>query len=255
VSDDLKVRALAFVKDGRVTLVLFNDQDSVQRSASIDGLAPASYGLSRAVGSSAYTELGVQTVNTTGALTVTMPGNSVVTLYPLSGTNQPPTVTDWKTTQAHLKLPASSTTLTAAAQDPELDPITWRWTVKSAPAGAAPVLATPNTANCSVSGLSVAGTYAFDVAVSDPTHTLHREVRITVYATNQPPFLFDVHNRVVLEWPSVPGHFYSVEKAAALHSAAWTSLVIRLPANPPVNTLSVPVEAEPAAYFRVKLEP
>lgn len=195
-SSDSGLRPLAFERNGEMVVVLFNNTDSQRRTVTIRNLNPGTYGISQSVQSSRYQERGLQTVSSTGTLTVDIPARAILTIYPYAGVNQPPTVTDWKATPNFVSWPASSTTLSAAATDPELDRLSYAWSVTGHPAGANPVLTTPQAASTSVTGLSVAGEYIFTVAVSDGAHTVRREVVLKVYPGNQPPTIVEVHNRV-----------------------------------------------------------
>jgi O-glycosyl hydrolase len=193
-SDDPALRVLAFVRQTRMTVVLINGSGA--RSVTVNNLPAGTYGVCRSVNNAAYQELGLQTVGTTGSLTINVPSNTVLTIYPYLGSNQPPTPTNWKAGSDYLAAPASTTNLTASATDPELDPITYAWTIASQPPGANVALATPNAAQTQATGLSVPGDYAFNCAISDPTHTVNRAVRLTAFAGNQPPVPIDVHNRI-----------------------------------------------------------
>ena len=73
------------------------------------------------------------------------------------------------------------------AVDPELDSLTYAWTVVSTAPGANAVLATPSAATCAVSGMTVAGDYLFNIAVSDASRTTSKQVKVPVLAGNQPP--------------------------------------------------------------------
>jgi hypothetical protein len=119
-----------------------------------------------------------------------------MTIYPYAGTNQAPVPTTWQAAADFLDLPASGTTLSATATDPELDTIRYAWSIVSQPNGANAQLATPNAASCAVTGMSAAGMYIFRVSISDAGHTVTRDVRVPVYATNQPPIIVEVHNRI-----------------------------------------------------------
>jgi hypothetical protein len=131
-------------------------------------------------------------------LRVTVPTSAILTVYPYTGMNQPPTVTDWKASPNYLTLPTNSITLSASATDPELDTLSHAWSVTSQPAGANVVLDTPNAARTRVTGLTVPGEHAFTVAVSDAANTVTRHVVLKVFGENQPPIPIDVHNRIPL---------------------------------------------------------
>lgn len=185
------VRPLAFVRNGKVTVVLINGGWS--RTLTVNNLPAGKYGLSQSVGYGVYQELGIQ--DSTGTLTVNMPSNSVLTIYPYAGTNLPPNITEWKANPRYIYVPTSSVTLSATTTDPELDPIFYTWSITDQPVGANVILSTPDDANTLATGLTVAGHYIFRVTASDGTNTTTREVLFNVYSGNQPPFIIDVHNR------------------------------------------------------------
>ena len=196
-SDDPAVRALAFVRDAKTTVVLLRTTAPWEpRTVVVKGLSPGRYGVCRAPGHGPYEELGVQTAGDAGTLTVKVPSGSVLTVYPMPDANQPPTVTDWRAKPNFLTAPAAAVTLLASATDPEKDPVTYAWSVASQPAGAKVELQGPNSATCDARGLSATGEYAFALAVSDPTHKVVRNVRLRVFPDNQPPAVIDLHSRI-----------------------------------------------------------
>jgi hypothetical protein len=140
-------------------------------------------------------EHGIQTVAAGGQLTVNVPSSAVMTVYPHSGVNQPPVPTSWQPSTGFLIQPASALLLSASASDPELDPISFAWSITSTPPGASTVLDAPMSASTNASGLTTPGDYVFTVTISDPTHSVTREARVTVFSQNQPPVANDVHNR------------------------------------------------------------
>jgi len=125
-----------------------------------------------------------------------LPADAVLTLYPHPDENLPPTMVAWQSQPSFLKTPAAEVTLSAAAQDPELDRLSFSWTIARQPAGANVTLADPNVATTSAKGLTAPGQYAFQIAASDGHNRVVREVRINVFAGNQPPRPVDVHNRL-----------------------------------------------------------
>jgi len=196
-ADDPALRVLAFERKGGTTVVLINTRPPHrQRKATVRGLPRGSYGTCASAGGKPYRELGVRAADATRSLAVAVPPNAVLTIYPHPGRNMPPVVTAWGAKPSFLKTPAGKATLSASAQDPELDRLSYSWTVKSQPKGGRAAIADPKAATTQVSGLTVPGRYAFDVAVSDGSSAVVRTVFLNVFQGNQPPMLFDVHNRI-----------------------------------------------------------
>ncbi|MDF3129643.1 hypothetical protein P0Y35_10600 [Kiritimatiellaeota bacterium B1221] len=194
-SDDSQLRVLAWKHQGKTILNLLNNSDGTQRVVNIEGLSPGGYGFTGARSTAAPIERGLQTVGQDGTLTLTLPGSTIYTLYPHPGGNLPPYFTDFRPSVGYLVSPDSSFTLSAAAQDPEVDTLTFQWSLIEQPLGANALLATPSAATCVVSGLTVAGDYTFGVAVSDGSNTTTREVRMEVFAGNPAPKIHDMQNR------------------------------------------------------------
>jgi len=191
------LRSLAFSHDGRITTILINTRPwATMRSVTIHSLPPGNYGVCRCVNSRRYEELGLKTGAADGRLRVQVPGNTVLTVYPRPGGNQPPVVVNWEASPTFLKRPASRITLSAAARDPELDRLSFSWTITRQPQGAVTRIANPHSATAEADGLTAAGQYVFTVTVADGTSTVKREVLLNVYEGNQPPRLLDVHNRI-----------------------------------------------------------
>ncbi len=200
ISDVPAVRPLAFVREGRITLVLLNTTLPKQpRSVALRNLPPGDYGVCRCVGTGAYEELGVHHVDADSILDVAVPADSVLTIYPHPGKNLAPTIVEWKAEPNFLKTPASRVRLSAAAQDPDLDRLSYSWSVTGQPPGGKAVLVDPQSATSQVSGLTVPGCYVFAVAIRDGANEVKREVRVNVYAGDQPPALIDVHNRLPVQ--------------------------------------------------------
>jgi O-glycosyl hydrolase len=115
-----------------------------------------------------------------GSHTVTR--NVVLHVY---ADNQPPIAMDiHNRLPVWLTLPASSTQLRCGGLDLEGDPVTYRWSLLSQPTGAATVLGAPTAATCSVTNMTVAGDYVFQLELSDPTHTVSEELTVTVDPPN-----------------------------------------------------------------------
>lgn len=195
-SDDPSLRALAFEHRGKTTVVLLNNlKASADRDVTIVGLRPGRHGVCRAQWRP-YQELGVRTVAVDGKLTLSAVKGSVVTVYPHPGGNLPPTVTGFEAEPTFLTAPAARVVLAASATDPEKDPLNFKWQVKSQPAGAEATLVKPDSDTTSATGLIVPGDYIFTVAVSDPTHTVKRDMKVIVFTRNEPPEILDLHNRI-----------------------------------------------------------
>jgi len=195
--DDPAIRVLAFEHKGKMTVVLINNKPPNRaRALSVRGLPPGNYGACRSVGTHPYRELGVKTAKAGDGLAIDVPAGAVLTLYPHPGRNLPPTVTDWHARPNYLTVPANRTTLSAAAQDPELDALSYSWSVTAQPAGAKAVLGAPRSPTTPVTGLTAPGRYVFTVTVSDGTSRIARDVLLNVYGGNQPPIVQDVHNRI-----------------------------------------------------------
>ncbi|HEY3874420.1 MAG TPA: T9SS type A sorting domain-containing protein [Candidatus Kapabacteria bacterium] len=188
VSSDTNVRVLSFVRNKTVTTVVLNNRST--STITLKGLPPGEYGLSQSVnGAKLSQELGIQTVGADGTLSFNSALNVASTLYPYAGTNLAPDILSWSATSGFIFQPATRDTLTASATDPELDPLTYNWSVTSQPDGANATLTTPTKATTPVSGLTQAGDYVFTVEVSDGIHTSSRKVFLIVYPSNLPPEL------------------------------------------------------------------
>jgi hypothetical protein len=106
---------------------------------------------------------------------------------------------DWKAQPSFLKTPASRVRLAAMAQDPELDRLSYSWSITSQPSGANVALADPRSAATEASGLTAPGRYTFTVTIGDGVNEVKRDVLLSVYAGNQAPVLIDVHNRLPVQ--------------------------------------------------------
>ncbi len=204
-SSDPTIRVLAFTANGAVTTIIENLSASAQTVA-LNGVPPGVYGLSRSAGSP-FQELGLQTVGPSGTLTLTnvLGGSGATTLYPYSGSNRPPTIEVWGSNPGYLVAPATTATLSVTASDPELDALTYQWSVTSQPAGAGATIATPTAASSTVSGLTVAGTYVFNISVRDGVNTTSRQVYLISYATTPPPVLGQTGFRIAAPYGLVFG--------------------------------------------------
>jgi hypothetical protein len=195
-STDNSVLAMAFVNNGRPTVVLCNtNSTNTSIAMTVSNLPAGIYGVSESTGGVGITELGLQTV-TTGTLTVTDLYNGVLTIYPYPGTNMPPEIFSYGANPAYLKTGAgTSTVLTAAATDSELNNLTYTWSVATKPAGANVTLVNSNSASTTANGLSLAGFYQFNVSVSDGVNNVTKPVGFNVLVGNQPPIIDVVQSR------------------------------------------------------------
>jgi len=215
VSDDAAVRCLAFEQAGRQTVVLLNTrQPAVSKQVVVKGLKEGRYGVSRCIGKAPVEEMGVSKVDSARQIAVSLPPDSVLTIYPRQENNLPPVVTEWRTQPDFLTLPASELQLRCSATDPDRDPLTFSWAVVSQPGGAGATVSQASSAVATAQNLSVAGDYIFHVSVSDGTHTVGRDVLVRVFSGNQPPVLNDVHNRI-------PVFVRVADGATVLRGSAW----------------------------------
>ncbi len=190
LTSDPSLHVLAFATNGAITTII--DNTGATQTVNLNGLPPGTYGVSQsASGAAAFQELGLSTVGASGTLTLTnLRGNSTATtLYPYSGPNHPPTIMVWGTCPGYVVAPTNTATLSVTANDAELDPLTYHWSVSNQPAGANALLTSPTNATTTVSGLTMAGTYVFNVDVRDPFDTSSKQAYLTVYPTNPPPVL------------------------------------------------------------------
>jgi O-glycosyl hydrolase len=205
-SDDSGLRVLAFTHEGQTTVVLINGSGS--RTVNISNLPVGTYGVCQSVGGGVYQEMGLQTATAPrgggdiGFLSVSVPSNCVMTIYPHPEANLPPAVTDFKASPDYLtqsgpgRAAPTTATLSASATDPERDLLSYAWSVTSQPDGANVSLSSPNSATTAATDLTVAGEYVFTVAISDGLNVVTRDVAFNVFADNQPPYVLDVHNRL-----------------------------------------------------------
>jgi len=109
--------------------------------------------------------------------THTVTQEHVVPVYP---TNTAPLVSAIAATPSQVKLPATTTSLSATTSDSDGDTITHWWSVKSAPTGASPVIDHPSMPGTTVQGLSIVGTYVFTLTVIDRSLVTSSDVTVTV---------------------------------------------------------------------------
>jgi putative Ig domain-containing protein/K319-like protein/glycosyl hydrolase family 30 len=206
-ASDPLFHVLAFLRDGNVTTIIENTSGSAQ-TVNLSGLPPGSYGLAKAgSGAPSFQELGIRTVGVDGTLIVTnvAGGSAVTTLYPYAGTNQPPTIEVWGANPGYLIVPTNTATLSVTANDPELGALTYRWSVLNQPPGANAVFVNSNSASTSVTGLTVAGTYVFNVDVGDGVNISSKQVYLAVYDSNPQPIIGQTGFRIAAPYGLVFG--------------------------------------------------
>jgi hypothetical protein len=209
-SDDTNVFVLAFEKNGVVTVSMSNIDSPGSKTNTVSNLPPGVYGVSESLSSGGIAELGLQTVNSSGVLTVVVPYGSILTIYPYAGTNLPPEIYEAAglagASPAYLTLGmGSSATLTVSATDPELNPLTYNWRVLSAPVGANISLANSNSATTTAQNLTVAGLYVFLATVTDNQGgSATRQIGLNVFNGDQPPIVQVVQSRSPPGPPWIP---------------------------------------------------
>ncbi len=192
-SDDPGVKPMAFKRNGTVVVTL-GSTVAAAAPVTVRGLPAGDYGVSYSI-PGGIAEQGIQHVRT-GSLDVTVPPNSVLTIYSLTGADRSPELFKYLANPPFLKLGSgTSTALSAAATSPGLESLSYSWSVAKQPEGANVSLTSPNSANTGANGLSVPGLYIFSVAVSDGSKIVTRQVGFNVLSGNQPPVIDVVHSR------------------------------------------------------------
>jgi len=81
---------------------------------------------------------------------------------------------------ATIAIPSDGTSLSAATSDPDGDPVSHWWSVKSKPAGTVPAFSAQGSSSTNVGGLTEPGVYVFTLSVVDRTRFSKRDVTVTV---------------------------------------------------------------------------
>jgi hypothetical protein len=191
-SDDSTVKALAFLKDGKTTVVLINGKGD--KTVNVKGLENGNYGTAMTWSGQNY-ESGI-TINNSKNIEVILNANVNFTLYPYSGNNLPPRPVYWLAEPEYKTVNNNPIKLKSLAIDPENNPIEYKWSVKSKPQGSNPVIDAPNALETNVNEINISGKYIFQLEISDGQDTISKEIRFDVFAGNTPPILLDVHNRI-----------------------------------------------------------
>ncbi|HUV63665.1 MAG TPA: hypothetical protein VMW24_07175 [Sedimentisphaerales bacterium] len=108
----------------------------------------------------------------------TVSANLSVTVYPQNPSA--PTISNAVASPATITLPAEATWLSATTGDPDGDPISHWWSVKSKPVDASPAFSAQGSPSTGVTGLTAPGTYVFTLNVVDRTKVTRRDVAVTV---------------------------------------------------------------------------
>ena len=202
---DPSLHALAFLQTNGVTTIIENTSSSAQ-TVNLSGLPPGTYGVSQSAGQP-FNELGLRTVDSSGTLNLTnvLAGSGATTVYPYTGPNHAPSILVWGATPGFLVAPTNTATLSVIANDAELAALTYHWTVSNQPAGANAVFVNSNAATTLVNGLTVAGTYIFNVAVSDGVNISSKQVYLIAYNSTPPPVLGPTGFRIAAPYGLVFG--------------------------------------------------
>ncbi|MFB3894344.1 MAG: hypothetical protein ACE15C_20260 [Phycisphaerae bacterium] len=197
-SNDAGVRSLAFVKDGKTTVVLLSGKwRKAKGNVLVKGLPPGNYGTSCSfTGNKPYRELGIREVGADGMLSVELAAGQTLTIYPYAGKDMPPIITDWEPVPRFVKAGTSDISLNALATDPECKKLTHKWEVKQQPEGGKARIMDAAAESTLVRDLIVPGEYLFGVTVSDGTSSVSKEVPVLVFDKNQPPEIIEIHNRM-----------------------------------------------------------
>jgi Secretion system C-terminal sorting domain len=112
-------------------------------------------------------------------------------------------------------LPVDTTVLQGAAFDLEGDALTMQFSVISQPAGASAQLTNVQTAGNTVrntaKNMTVAGDYTFRFTVFDATHTVYRDIVVTVFPLNNAPEITSVSaNPALTTLPADSSHLSAV---------------------------------------------
>jgi len=188
------------------TVVMGNvASNATAQTEDLSGLAPGGkYGISYAMGLTSgqmLTEMGIHTASPSGAMTVAVPANAVLTVYPYSGNDAPEIYNDAASPSYLLKgTGGTSTALTVSATSPELSSLNYDWTLASEPSGAAASISNATSASASANGLTVPGLYTFNINVSDtsaagPKFTSTDQVGINVFSSIPAPIVQAVQSR------------------------------------------------------------
>lgn len=195
ISDNEKLKTLAFLKDGRKTLILLNNQsDSNPLKVKIKGLSEGIYGV-------CYTEKGNYyegkrfKIDNKSEIILDISANTVITIYSVQK-NTPPVIIDWKSEPSFIKLPQDKINLSIKAIDPESENIKYEWDIVEQPEGSFIKILSPFSSDTVATGLNQKGTYVFSFIVSVSSNKLIKKVIVTAYERNQPPEIIDLHNRI-----------------------------------------------------------
>lgn len=184
MSNDTNLKVLAFNNNGKITTILESLTSS--KTVTINGLPAGTYGVSQSAGQ-IYQEMGLKTIVNDGIINLEVMGSSgATTIYPYSGSNHPPTIVSYNTDKGYIFAPTISVNLSVYAVDPELDRLTYQWSVFKQPSGSNAVIASPTSTNSAVNGITNSGMYIFKIDVSDGTSTSTKKVYMYKYDANPP---------------------------------------------------------------------
>ena len=90
----------------------------------------------------------------------------------------------------YIVAPTTLASLSVKASDPELDKLSYNWSLLSQPNGANAVITNPSNPTTNISGLNAAGMYVFAIDVFDGTNHSSRKAYLLVFPTNPPPRIY-----------------------------------------------------------------
>jgi len=193
ISNNSNLRTLAFLKDGKITLIILN-KGQISFPVKINGLPDGTYGLSWTE-KGVYQEGGLINVKNSQPLSLNIHPDTILTIYPHQK-NIPPVIIEWGADPSFLKLPENKINLYVKAIDPEGEKLEYEWKILEKPEDVSLILTSPHSPKTFVSGLTKKGDYVFSVSINDGKNEIFKKVVVSVYDKNQPPQIFDLHNRI-----------------------------------------------------------
>ncbi len=193
-SNDTLIQPIAFRRNDDYTLIIINKGDS--NVISIIGLPPGDYAVN-------YTQTGIHFTKgifrVVSDIELKLEPNSITTIYTYKHQNLPPVITNFTSSKNYLSSKDTSLILTVSAVDPELDSISYKWSIVSQPDQSNTKLIHPENPVVEIENIKLPGEYKFQVNVSDGLNIVERILRIYNFDKNNPPIIYDVHNRLPVQ--------------------------------------------------------